>query len=897
MAKYLYVFGSGKTEGQGLGKKILGGKGANLMEMARLGIPVPPGMIITTEACNSYSASHKFPRGLEEEIAAGILDLETGVGRKFGDNLLVSVRSGAPVSMPGMMDTILNLGLNDHTVAEMIRSTGNARFVYDSYRRFIQMFGDVVMGLEHHDFEKILEKHKTAAGVHNDTELTVDHLKGIIADYLSLVKHDTGEEFPQDVRVQLRRSVEAVFRSWGNERAVFYRKLNGIPDDLGTAVVIQSMVFGNMGDDSATGVAFTRNPSTGERKFYGEYLLNAQGEDVVAGIRTPRPIQELSQDMPEVYRQLDEIQQRLEKHFGDMQDLEFTIQQKKLYLLQTRSGKRTGIAALRVAIEMVQEGLIDRKAALLQVNPEAIPSLLAPIFVLGPKQDAVKNGKLLAIGLNAGPGAASGKLVFTSLAAQEQAGQGEKVVLVRQETSPEDIMGMESAQGVLTARGGMTSHAAVVARGMNKPCVVGCSAIRIDLAEGTMIVKKKDGTVAKLKEGEEISIDGSTGEVIQGMLPTESSEIDQALSGTLKTESAVAKYFQTLMQWADAERRLKIRANADTPRDARVARAYGAEGIGLCRTEHMFFEGPRLIVMREMILADTVAEREAALAKLLPYQKADFVGLFEAMEGLPVTIRLLDPPLHEFLPHTYEQDLELSKHINLTPADIKRRAKSLKEENPMLGHRGCRLGITFPEITRMQARAILEAAADVQKRGIVVLPEIMIPLVGHARELKLQKDLIEEVGLAVMRETGVEIKYQIGTMIEIPRAAVQAHNIAREAAFFSFGTNDLTQMTLAFSRDDSGTFLEDYLRLRIYERSPFQTLDQEGVGELIQMAIHRGRQTRPDIKLGVCGEHGGDPESIYFFHKIGMNYVSCSPFRVAVARLAAARAKLLQEKP
>ncbi|MBI3394357.1 MAG: pyruvate, phosphate dikinase, partial [Spirochaetia bacterium] len=741
MARYVYFFGAGKPEGKGLGKKLLGGKGANLMEMAELGIPVPPGIILTTEACNSYSATGKFPDGLDDELMKRLADLEATQGRSFGATtkpLLVSVRSGAPVSMPGMMDTILNLGLNHATVQTMVDETRNPRFVYDSYRRFIQMFSDVVLGLDHDKFEHILEKHKRQAGAAHDTDLKAEHLQAIIKDYLEVVKADSGAEFPQDVRLQLRKAVEAVFRSWNTERAVFYRKLNGIPDDLGTAVVVQSMVFGNMGDDSATGVAFTRNPSTGERRFYGEYLLNAQGEDVVAGIRTPQPIAHLEKDMPEAYKELFDIQLRLEKHFGDMQDLEFTIQQKRLYLLQTRSGKRTGVAALRVAIEMVQEGLIDKKAALLQVNPGAIPSLLAPIFVTKPKKQAIADGRLLAVGLNAGPGAASGKVVLDSLTAQERAGRGDRVILVRQETSPEDIMGMESAEGVLTARGGMTSHAAVVARGMNKPCVVGCSALRIDAKAGTMVVTAKDGTSVTLKEGEEISIDGSTGEVIRGLLPTEASEIDQALSGTLAGESTLAKYFLTLMEWADAERRLKVRANADTPRDAKVARAYGAQGIGLCRTEHMFFEGERIVAMRQMILSNTVDERKKALEKLLPYQRADFIGLFEVMDGLPVTIRLLDPPLHEFLPHSAEQDLELSKRINVSPEEIKRRVKSLKEENPMLGHRGCRLGITFPEITVIQARAIMEAAVAVKKKGTAVHPEIMIPLVGHVRELKLQ---------------------------------------------------------------------------------------------------------------------------------------------------------------
>ncbi len=894
LVDYVYFFSESRAEGQKLGKKILGGKGANLVEMAHLGIPVPPGIVITTTACNHYTESGAFPAGLQEQINAKLPEVEKTLNREFGgaeNPLLVSVRSGAPISMPGMMDTILNLGLNENTIKALIASTGNERFVRDSYRRFIQMFGNVVQGISGEKFEHILEEHKKKAGVEHDTDLDSTHLTAIAGDYRALVKQETGSDFPDDVREQLRQAVEAVFRSWNNERAVFYRRLNGIPDDLGTAVTIQSMVFGNMGDDSGTGVAFTRNPSTGEKKFYGEYLLNAQGEDVVAGIRTPHPIQDLKGDMPEVYEKLFDIQKRLERHFGDMQDIEFTIEKKRLFLLQTRNGKRTGAAALRVAVEMVKEGLINEKKALMQVDPEAIPSMLAPVFVPDPKKKAVKDGRLVARGLPAGPGAASGKIVFTSGGAMETSGK-EKVILVRQETSPEDIMGMEASQGVLTARGGMTSHAAVVARGMNKPCVVGCSAITIDLEAGIMTARQKNGQTITLKEGDELSIDGSTGEVISGLLPTEASEIDQALNGKLDRESPMAKNFKRLMQWADVARKLKVRANADTPRDAKAARNYGAEGIGLCRTEHMFFDGNRLTVMRQMILADTEDERKAALNKLLPFQRDDFVGIFRVMDGLPVTIRLLDPPLHEFLPHKRKQDEELARHIDMTPEEIKRRSVALKEENPMLGHRGCRLGITFPEITAMQTRAIIEAALTVKRDGVSVTPEIMVPLVGHLREFQLQKEVIDRTAREVMDEAGVEMDYLVGTMIEIPRAAVRAHEIARDAEFFSFGTNDLTQMTLAFSRDDSGSFLDDYLEHRIYERSPFQTLDQEGVGELVNIAIERGKETRPDIKLGVCGEHGGDPGSINFFHDAGLNYVSCSPFRVAVARLSAARTAL-----
>ena len=890
--EYIYFFGDGRAEGARLGKPVLGGKGANLMQMALLGIPVPPGLVITTAACNYYNEHGEFPPGLEERLWQKLPEVEGAVGMQFGGDrpLLVSVRSGAPVSMPGMMDTILNLGLNQKTIPGMIKATGNERFVRDSYRRFIQMFSNVVLGLDMEQFEQVLEKQKESIGAENDTDLSADHLQSIATESRAIVKRDTGRDFPEDARSQLRAAIEAVFRSWNNERAIYYRRLNGIPDNLGTAVTIQAMVFGNMGEDSGTGVAFTRNPSTGENKFYGEYLLNAQGEDVVAGIRTPHPIEDLQKQMPEIYTQLDEIQKRLERHFGDMQDLEFTIQQKKLYLLQTRTGKRTGAAALRIAVEMVKAGLISEKKALMQVDPEAIPSMLAPVFVSQPKKSAIQEGRLIAKGLPAGPGAASGKIVFTSVEAMAHAGK-DRVILVRQETSPEDIMGMEASQGVLTARGGMTSHAAVVARGMNKPCVVGCSVLRIDARARTMTVHSAGKTV-EIREGEEISIDGSTGEVIRGSLPTESSEIDQALNGKLGRPSEMAENFKLLMQWADVARRLSVRANADTPRDAKAARNFGAEGIGLCRTEHMFFDGDRLVIVRQMILADSEAERKAALDKLLPFQREDFIGIFTVMDGLPVTVRLLDPPLHEFLPQTRAQDEELAAHINLTPEEIKRRSVALKEDNPMLGHRGCRLGITFPDITRMQTRAIIEAALEVKKKGVIVLPEIMVPLVGHPKEFLLQKQVIDETARAVIAEAGIEVDYLVGTMIEIPRAAVRADEIAQQAEFFSFGTNDLTQMTLAFSRDDSGSFLDDYLEQNIYEKSPFQTLDRDGVGELVKIAIQRGKKTRPEIKLGVCGEHGGDPQSIEFFHQVGLHYVSCSPFRVAVARLAAARTAL-----
>lgn len=895
MTRYVYFFGEGRAEGLQLGKATLGGKGANLSEMAQLGIPVPPGIIITTEACRSYSAAGRSPEGLFAETLNALKEVERAAGKQFGSSenpLLVSVRSGAPVSMPGMMDTILNLGLNRDTLAALIRATGNPRFVWDSYRRFIQMFSNVVLDVDHDEFEEILDAHKHRAGVRLDTELDAAALEAVTADYLKRVEQKIGRPFPQDVTEQLELAIEAVFRSWNNERAIFYRRMNRISDALGTAVCVQSMVFGNMGDDSATGVAFTRNPSTGERKFYGEYLLNAQGEDVVAGIRTPRPIAELEHDLPEAFRQLVEIQARLESHFGDMQDIEFTIEKQRLYMLQTRSGKRTSFAALRVAVEMVEEGLIDKKTALLRVPPDSIPALLAPVFPGKAKADAIAEGRLLAKGLNAGPGAASAAAIFDPAKARLRADRGEKSVLVRTETSPEDIIGMEAAEGILTARGGMTSHAAVVARGMNKPCVVGCSAIRVDKERNVLVVHRENGEELILNEGDPISIDGSTGEVILGALPTEPSEIDQHLHGKLAGPSRLAEEFLKLMEWTEEFRTLDIRANAETPRDAREARLYGAQGIGLCRTEHMFFGEDRIVAMREMIMAESVADREAALAKLLPFQRADFIELFEVMAGFPVTIRLLDPPLHEFLPHSREQDEELAKRINVSAARIRERSKALNESNPMLGHRGCRLGISYPEITRMQSRAIFEAAAEMKKRGQDVIPEIMVPLVGHSRELELQKEVIDQAAAEVRQATGVEIKYLVGTMIEVPRACVQADRIAEHADFFSFGTNDLTQMTLAFSRDDAASFLRDYLAKRIYEASPFESLDVEGVGEMVRIATERGRKTRPNLKLGVCGEHGGDPRSIAFFHAAGMQYVSCSPFRVAMARLAAAQAAL-----
>jgi len=899
MEQWVYFFGKNKAEGRELGKQILGGKGANLVEMAHMGIPVPPGFVITCQACNYFSKNNKYPDGLTEQIKEKLAELEKATEMKFGDPekpLLVSVRSGAPISMPGMMDTVLNLGLNSKTIPGLAKLTNNERFAMDAFRRFLNMFGDVVLGVDHEGFEAILEKHKEKAGAKFDTELNADHLKAVCEDYKKLIKDKTGKEFPEDPMVQLQMSIDAVFQSWNTERAVIYRRLNHIPNDLGTAVNVQFMVFGNMGEDSATGVAFTRSPSTGENKFYGEYLLNAQGEDVVAGIRTPLEIENLGKEMPEIYSELMGIQQKLEKHFKEMQDIEFTVQQKKLYMLQTRTGKRTGIAALRIAVEMVDEGLIDQRTAVLRVDPETIPGLLAPIFNPDEKQLAINEGRLLAKGLNAGPGAASAAVVFSSKTATEYGKAKKKCILVRKETSPEDIAGMEAALGILTARGGMTSHAAVVARGMNKPCVAGCSALSVDESKKQLMVKTKDGKNFTIKEGDEISIDGSTGEVLKGSLVTMPSEIHQSMSGELKGKSILAEYFQRFMSWADDTRKLNVRTNADTPRDSANARMFGAEGIGLCRTEHMFFGGERIMAMREMIIVESAEDREKALAKLLPFQREDFMGIFEVMDGLPVTIRLLDPPLHEFLPHTEKQMQELAKSANVSIERIQARASYLEEMNPMLGHRGCRLGITFPEITRMQARAIIEAAIEVKKKGKTVLPEIMVPLIGTVKELSLQRDIILEVAEKVMEEKGEKLDFLIGTMIEVPRAAITADEVAEVAEFFSFGTNDLTQMTCGFSRDDAHKFLGEYGELGVYDRDPFEALDQTGVGELVKIAVEKGRSVNSKLKLGICGEHGGDPSSIHFFRKVNLDYVSCSPFRVPVARLAAAQAELEANK-
>lgn len=878
--KYIYLFSEGRADM----KKLLGGKGANLAEMTNIGLPVPPGITITCEACNEYNRlGRQFPPGLEEELQIRLKDLETLVGKKLGDPrdpLLVSVRSGAPVSMPGMMDTILNLGLNDESVKALAANTDDERFALDCYRRFIQMFGDVVLGVEHGKFEAILEKHKERLGVKFDNELTPEALKEVIAEYKDLIKTEAGRDFPQDPQEQLRMAIRAVFDSWNNPRAIVYRKINKIPDDLGTAVNIQTMVFGNMGPTSGTGVAFTRNPSTGEKGIYGEYLLNAQGEDVVAGIRTPKPIAELKQEMPETYRQFEEICALLEKHYRDMQDIEFTIERGKLYILQTRVGKRTAAAAVKIAVDMVEEGLITKEEAILRVDPDQVVQLLHR------RVDPNAKVQVIAKGLPASPGAASGKVVFDADEAEKLGLDGEKVILVRNETTPDDIHGIVQAQGVLTARGGMTSHAAVVARGMGKPAVVGCGDIKIDVGGKRFFVGDLE-----VREGDIISIDGATGQVMLGEVPL--------------VEPRLTSEFKTLLQWADKARRLKVRANADTPEDAQRAREFGAEGIGLTRTEHMFMAVDRLPVVQQMILAKTKEEREAALAKLLPMQQGDFYEILKVMEGLPVTIRLLDPPLHEFLPSSEELLVEITRMEatggNKEELEAKRallrEVRAREEFNPMLGHRGCRLGITYPEVYAMQARAIFQAVAQLKKEGINVLPEVEIPLVIHVNELRRLHQLVDEVAAQVKKETGVDFEYKVGTMIEMPRACATADEIAEEAEFFSFGTNDLTQTTFGFSRDDAeAKFLPQYLEEKILKENPFIVLDREGVGKFMRMAVELGRKTRPDLEIGICGEHGGEPSSVEFCHMIGLNYVSCSPFRVPVARLAAAQAAIREKQ-
>ena len=874
MAKWVYLFREGNADM----RNLLGGKGANLAEMTNLGLPIPPGFTVTTEACTDY---YNHGRSISEEIQTQIFDalalLEEKLGKKFGDTenpLLVSVRSGARASMPGMMDTILNLGLTDISVEGFAKRTGNPRFAYDSYRRFIQMFSDVVMEVPKSLFERVIDEIKEDRKVHFDTELTAEDLKEVIRRFKEIYKEKMGEEFPQEPRVQLMEAVKAVFRSWDNERAIVYRRMNDIPGDWGTAVNVQSMVFGNMGNTSGTGVAFTRNPSTGAKGIYGEYLINAQGEDVVAGIRTPQPITRLEEDLPECYEEFLKIANRLEEHYRDMQDMEFTIEDGKLYFLQTRNGKRTAQAALQIACDLVDEGMITPQEAVSRIEAKSLDQLLHPAF----DPDALKKGTVMGQALPASPGAAAGKIYFTAEEAKEAHEVGERVILVRLETSPEDIEGMHAAEGILTVRGGMTSHAAVVARGMGTACISGCGDIVID-------EKKKQFTLGGKTyfEGDYISLDGSTGKIYDGDIQTQ--------------EASISGNFGRIMSWADSFRKLKVRTNADTPADAANAVRLGAEGIGLCRTEHMFFEPERIPKIRKMILSKTVEEREKALEELIPFQKGDFKALYEVMEGKPVTIRFLDPPLHEFVP-TDEKDIEaLAKDMNLSVEEVKSTCSELHEFNPMMGHRGCRLSVTYPEIARMQTRAVIEAAIEVSKeKGFEIVPEIMVPLVGDKKELKFVKDVIVETSEKVKAEKNSNLVYHIGTMIEIPRAALLANEIAEEAEFFSFGTNDLTQMTFGFSRDDAGKFLVDYYKSKIYESDPFAKLDQNGVGQLIEMAVTKGRSQRPNLKIGICGEHGGDPSSVAFCHKVGMDYVSCSPFRVPIARLAAAQAAIADKR-
>jgi pyruvate,orthophosphate dikinase len=907
--KYVWSFGlnprsadpADRADGTGDMKDLLGGKGAGLAEMSRAGAPVPPGFTVTTEACRVYGGNGgKLPDAIESEIDEGLAKLERAIGKRLGDAkdpLLVSVRSGAKFSMPGMMDTILNLGLNDETVEGLAAVTGNARFAWDCYRRFLQMFGNVVFGIDKDHFEHALAKARKSAKVESDAELGADDLKKLVAAYAKIYQSTAGKPFPQDVKRQLSLARDAVFQSWNNPRAATYRNLNGIPHDLGTAVNVQAMVFGNTGDRSGTGVGFTRNPANGAKEFYGEFLQNAQGEDVVAGIRTPRPLVELESVLPEAYRELQAITQRLERHYRDMQDFEFTIQDGRLYMLQTRTGKRTGFAAVKVACDMIDEGLISEEEALMRIEPASLEQLLHPIF------DPAARSKVIwdARGLPASPGAATGRVVFTADEAVSRAAQGWAVVLVRQETEPNDIHGMHVAKGFLTATGGMTSHAAVVGRQMGKPAVVGCHMLRIDFKKKTLTIGQK--TVG---EGDAISVDGSTGEVILGEVPTVPSEVIQVVSGRMKPEDSLTyQGFSRILSIADKYRRLKVRANADIPRDAKVAFAFGAQGIGLCRTEHMFFEEDRIPLVQAMILADTLEDREKALAKLLPLQRKDFEGLFEEMRGFAVTIRLIDPPLHEFLPKRSEVSKEIARLTGpdgKTPPKSKKQVEALQkllervdelhEFNPMLGHRGCRLGITFPEITRMQTRAIFEAACNVVARGIPVKPEIMVPLVGEVAELKNQRNLILAEASKVLAAKKVDLEFLVGTMIEVPRAAITADKIAGEAEFFSFGTNDLTQTTFGMSRDDSGSFLTEYVARGILPADPFAKLDREGVGELIKIAVAKGRATRPHLKIGICGEHGGEASSIEFCHQAGLDYVSASPFRVPIARLAAARAAI-----
>jgi pyruvate,orthophosphate dikinase len=900
--KYVYYFGDGKADGKAEMKGLLGGKGANLAEMTNIGLPVPPGFTISTEVCTYYYANKKkYPKELSKQVDEALRKLEKSLGMKFGDAknpLLISVRSGARASMPGMMDTILNLGLSDNTIQGVIQKTGNERFAWDSYRRFVQMYGDVVLGLkpQHKDeidpFEHIIEEVKKQKGVQLDTELETGDLQELVKRFKKAIKARLNIDFPNDPYEQLWGSIGAVFSSWMNERAIAYRKMNDIPASWGTAVNVHTMVFGNMGEDSGSGVAFTRDAATGADIFYGEYLNNAQGEDVVSGARTPKPIQELAKENPKVYRQLDKVRRILETHYRDMLDIEFTIQQGKLYMLQCRVGKRTAFAAIKIAVDMVDEKLISEKEALLRIEPDQLNQLLRPIFDSAEKKKAVEEGRLLAKGLNAGPGAACGRIVFNAPDAEEWKKRGERVILTRIETSPEDIKGMDAAEGILTARGGATSHAALVARQMGKVCVAGCAALAIDYAKREMKAGNR-----LVREGDYISIDGSTGEVIFGELKTKPSEVLQVLLGKslAPAQSPIYQEYAKIMKWADRYRSLKIRTNADQPDQAATAIAFGAEGIGLCRTEHMFFGEGKIGPMREMILSDTLEARRQALEKLLPLQRADFEGIFEVMAGRPVTIRTIDPPLHEFVPHEEEAQRELAAEMGIPYEKVKQRVESLHEFNPMLGFRGCRLGIVYPEITEMQARAIFEAAANVSKKGIKVEPEVMIPLVGHIKELDNQSAIVHRVAEEVMKQQKVKFSYLVGTMIEIPRGAITADKIAKTAEFFSFGTNDLTQTTLGISRDDSGRFLVPYVQLDIYPKDPFEAIDQDGVGALMKIAVEKGRATRPKLKIGICGEHGGEPSSVEFCHVIGLDYVSCSPFRVPIARLASARAALREK--
>lgn len=871
--KFVYSFNEGSKDM----RSLLGGKGANLAEMTKIGLPVPFGFTVTTEACNKYyEENKKIADEIVEEIHEKMTELENVTGKRFGDTenpLLVSVRSGSVFSMPGMMDTILNLGLNDETVVSLSNLTENERFAYDSYRRFIQMFGDVVMEIPKSEFDAIFDGQKEKVGAQFDVDLTAEDLKAVIVEYKALVKKFMGREFPQEPGEQLMEAIQAVFRSWNNDRAILYRKLNNISDKLGTAVNVQAMVFGNMGDTSGTGVAFTRDPATGENTLFGEFLVNAQGEDVVAGIRTPKPIKEMAESFPDVYKDFERIADVLEKHYKDMQDMEFTVERNKLYMLQTRAAKRTAVSAVKIAVEMVNEGLISKEIAVSRIDPNQIDQLLHPNF----DEKAEAEAEVLAKGLPASPGAATGRIYFTASDAENAVANGEKAILVRQETSPEDLAGMVAAEGILTARGGMTSHAAVVARGMGKCCVAGCSEIAVSESEKTLTIKD-----AVYKEGDYVSLNGSKGIVYKGEIKTVAPEF----SGD----------FGTVMSWADEIRALKVRANADNPRDAKQAVEFGAQGIGLCRTEHMFFEEERIPAIRQMIMAETEEERRTALAKLLPFQKSDFKAIYEVMEDKPVTIRLLDPPLHEFLPHTEEETKELAEQTGLSYAKLAQIAEELSEFNPMLGHRGCRLAVTYPEIAEMQTRAIIEAAVEVkQEKGFDIIPEIMIPLVGMESEIADVKATVERTIETCLKESGAELEYLIGTMIEVPRAALTAGCIAKEAEFFSFGTNDLTQMTFGFSRDDTGKMIKEYMDKGILADDPFQTIDQEGVGSLMEHAVKQGKQTRPNIKLGICGEHGGDPRSIEFCHKIGLHYVSCSPFRVPIARIAAAQAAIKEK--